>query len=129
MSTESKGSGTEPRDQGRRAFMQKAAVAGLAAGAVIGADGAVWAQRGGAKAVLPDGKLASREQLLSQLGLDPSTPPEAWIVLTHCGSNAAALKRPDAERLLKAGKLQGAELGQRLQGLQQLQKGAPARKQ
>ena len=121
MSTDSKSSQTEPQDEGRRTFMKKAAVAGLAAGAVIGADGAVWAQRGGAKAVLPNGKLASREQLLTQLGLDPSTPPEAWIVLTSCGSNAAALKRPDAERLLKAGKLQGAELGQRLQGLKQLQ--------
>ncbi|MBI2016528.1 MAG: twin-arginine translocation signal domain-containing protein, partial [Candidatus Rokubacteria bacterium] len=121
MSTEPKDSQAEPEDEGRRDFMKKAAAAGLAAGAVVGAESAVWAQRpvGGGKAFLPDGKLHTREELLTKLGLDPGTSPEAWITIT-CGSNAAALKLGDAERLMKAGKLKGAELGQRLQGVQKL---------
>jgi len=113
MSNEPKESLEEPRDEGRRDFIKKAAVAGLAAGSVLGTED-VWAQRAGQKAVLPDGRQLSREQLLSQLGLDPGTPPEAWITIT-CGVNAAALKLRDAEQLMKAGKLRGAELG-RLQG-------------
>jgi hypothetical protein len=120
MSTESK----ENSQEGRRDFMKAAAVAGLAAGGVLGGEVKAWAA--GEKAVLPDGSALTREQLLTRLGLDPSTPPEAWITIVSCGSNAAALKRVDAERLMKGGKLKGAELGSRLQDLQKM---APARKQ
>jgi hypothetical protein len=112
----------ESNGEGRRDFIKKAAVAGIAAGAALGSSQeSVDAQPANAKAVLPDGKAHTREELLTRLGLDPSTSPEAWIAITSCGSNASALKRPDAERLLKAGKLQGAELGTRLQGLKQQQ--------
>lgn len=117
MSTEPKDSHEEIDEEGRRDFMKKAAVAGIAAGTVLGSESPVSAQRAGAKAVLPDGKALGREELLTKLGLDPSTPPEAWIVITSCDSNAAALKRPDAEKLLKGGKIKGTDLGDRHQEL------------
>jgi len=44
-----------------------------------------------AKAVLPSGKLADRRGILSQLGLDPSTPIDAWLCICSCAVNAAAL--------------------------------------
>lgn len=55
-------------------------------------------------AVLPDGKRYTRAQLLGKLGLDPKTPPEAWITIT-CGTHAGALKPEDAKRLLDQGKI------------------------
>lgn len=56
-----------------------------------------------ARAVMPNGKVVSRRDLLQQLGLNPSTPPDAWLVITKCGTNASALNIPDAKRLLQRG--------------------------
>ncbi len=43
--------------------------------------------------MLPDGKFYTREELMVKLGLDPTTPPEAWICGAGCGSNMAGLPR------------------------------------
>jgi hypothetical protein len=58
-----------------------------------------------AKAITATGARLSRAQILSKLGLNPGTPPEAWLAVIGCGSNASALHRPDADALLKAGKV------------------------
>lgn len=54
-----------------------------------------------AKAVLPDGKILDREKILSSLNLDPSTPPDAWLAIVACGSNATALLDKDFKTLVK----------------------------
>jgi hypothetical protein len=93
------------RDEGRRDFM-KSAVGTLVVGAtLVGSRGTAHAQRANQKAVLPDGKAYSRAELLERLGLNPNTPPEAWLSIHTCGSNAGALLPRDAERLREAGKL------------------------
>ena len=56
-----------------------------------------------AKAVMPDGKVVDRSAILKQLGLDPSTPPDAWLAVVACGSNAAALRPQTREQLIKKG--------------------------
>lgn len=67
-----------------------------------------------AKTVMPDGKLLSRTELLKRLKLDPSTPPDAWLAIIACGSNASALGVPDAARLLDRGKITARILDARL---------------
>lgn len=54
-------------------------------------------------AVLPDGRLANRAEILKQLNLNPSTAPEAWLNIIGCGSNASALHFRDAEQLVSKG--------------------------
>jgi hypothetical protein len=61
-----------------------------------------------AKAITSRGAKLSRAQILAQLGLDPKTPPEAWLAVVACGSNASALRVPDANSLLNAGKVRSA---------------------
>ncbi len=59
-----------------------------------------------AKAVMPDGKIAGREEILSMLNLDPSTPPDAWLtILVSFTPNAAALRSQDAKALLQKGSI------------------------
>ena len=58
-----------------------------------------------ATAILPGNQELSRAQILSRLGLNPGTPPEAWLAVVSCGSNASALKPAEAKALLKAKKL------------------------
>jgi hypothetical protein len=62
------------------------------------------------KAVLPSGKLASRADILSQLGLNSGTPPEAWLAVIACGVNASALGFQEAEVLVSRGILDRAYL-------------------
>jgi hypothetical protein len=98
------------RDESRRDFM-KGAVGTLVVGAtLVGSRGEAHAQEANRRAVLPDGKAYTRPELLQRLGLDPNTPPEAWISITKCGTNAGALKPGDAQRLLDAGKIDRKQL-------------------
>jgi hypothetical protein len=67
-----------------------------------------------AKAVMPNGKLLSRRDVLAQLGLNPSTPPDAWLAVVACGSNASGLHLPDAQQLLDRGKITTRVLDKRV---------------
>ncbi len=67
----------------------------------------------GDRAFLPDGRQYTREDILSRLGLDPTTPPDAWLCVCGCGSNAAALKARDAIKLLDQGKIKNEMLSPR----------------
>jgi len=67
-----------------------------------------------AKAILPDGSLADRGEILTKLGLNPNTPPDAWLAIVACGSNASALTTQQMESIQPQLKqkgiiLQGAE--------------------
>lgn len=63
-----------------------------------------------AKAVMPNGSLLDRAAVLRQLGLDPSAPPDAWLTIAACGSNASALTTEQLTTLERAGKLDIAQL-------------------
>lgn len=52
-----------------------------------------------AKAILPDGSLADRGAILTTLGLNPTTPPDAWLAIINCGSNASALTPQQLESI------------------------------
>lgn len=123
MSDETKRNDGTVQNEDRRDFIKKATLAGvgLAAGALLGGKSSdVWADGVAPKAMLPDGKLFTRGELLSKLGLNPNTAPEAWINIVNCGGNAAALERNDAVRLERLGKLRGlspADLGAGLRDL------------
>jgi len=107
MASGRKGKGSP--DESRRDFM-KGAVGTLVAGAtLVGSRREAHAQGANQRAVLPDGKAYSRAELLGRLGLNPNTPPEAWITIT-CGVNAAGLGSRDAQQLLRAGKLKEQQL-------------------
>ncbi len=91
----------------RRAVLGAAAAAGAGVGlAVAGAAAAqtsklsARALNPAAKAVLPDGSALDRKAVLSRLGLDPSTPPDAWLAIVACGSNASALKPGELQSLV-----------------------------
>lgn len=58
-----------------------------------------------AKAITSGNKMLSRAEILGKLGLDPRTPPEAWLAIVACGSNASALKATEARTLVDANKL------------------------
>jgi len=64
------------------------------------------------KAVMPDGSLADRAAILKALNLNPNTPPDAWLTIAACGSNASALNMKTAKELVAKGKLDKALLGQ-----------------
>jgi len=40
---------------------------------------------------------------MKQLGLDPTTPPDAWLVITKCTSNASALTQDERMKLQQRG--------------------------
>jgi hypothetical protein len=66
-----------------------------------------------AKLVMPDGSVKTRAEVLSQLGLNPNTPPDAWLAGCGggCGSNASALDMKTRENLMRRGfKFRGNEL-------------------
>ena len=56
-----------------------------------------------AKAVLPDGRIIGRRDVLKRLNLDPNTPVDAWLAIIGCGSNASALGLKDAKTLIDKG--------------------------
>jgi hypothetical protein len=84
-------------DTTRRDFVKSAAVTATAAAvgtAVGGAPGSaqdVMQINPEAQAIMPDGKILTRPEILMQLGLDPNSPNDAWLAILGCGSNAAAL--------------------------------------
>jgi hypothetical protein len=98
----------------RRKFLKTAGAATVG----IGAAGAALAQaptqsiaiNRSAKAVLPGGQMADRAQVLQKLGLDPATPPDAWLSITSCGQNASALSPAELKGLVQKGTLKQNEL-------------------
>lgn len=63
--------------------------------------------------VMPDGSLRTRAELMRQLGLNPSTPPDAWLAICGggCGSNASALDMQTRQKLMQRGfRFEGSEL-------------------
>jgi hypothetical protein len=52
-----------------------------------------------ARAVMPNGELLDRAQILEKLGLNPNTSPTAWLTVAVCGSNASALLPDDLQRV------------------------------
>ena len=63
-----------------------------------------------ARAVLPNGSKLNRMEVLRQLGLDPTTPPDAWLAIVACGSNASALRGDQLRGLVSRGTLKATEL-------------------
>lgn len=59
-----------------------------------------------AVAIMPTGEIADRSAILQKLGLDPSTPPDAWLAIVACGSNASALQAGQIRELIDANKFQ-----------------------
>lgn len=94
-------------EENRRNFLKGsgAAVVGAAAATATAttADAQNVRLNPKAKAVLPSGKQLSRGEILSQLGLDPGTSPEAWLAIIVCGSNASALKPNQLRGLVERG--------------------------
>lgn len=107
--------------RGRRDFIKKTAATAVAIVAsstlVETALGqpmkAMKAVKLGDRAMLADGRWHTRAEILSRLGLDPNTPPDAWLCVCGCGSNAAALRGQDAKRLLDSGKIKSEMLSPR----------------
>src|SRR5690349_9244506 len=52
-----------------------------------------------ARAVMPNGSLLTRGEILNSLGLNPNTAPTAWLNILGCGSNASALLPGDLQRV------------------------------
>lgn len=95
----------------RRSFLKGAAVATLAGAAGIGFSKEAWAANPNAKALMPDGNLKSRADLMTQLGLNPGTSPDAWLSIIGCGVNAGALTDLQRSQLMKRGmKFKGLEM-------------------
>ena len=63
-----------------------------------------------AKAVLPNGSTVDRSAVLQQLGLNPATPPDAWLAIFGCGSNASALHPGDLNSLVSKGTINREQL-------------------
>ena len=104
--------------QNRRRFLRDSALVAL--GGVAGGAGfakeALAASKNvrintEAKAVMPDGRVRTRTELMRQLGLNPGTAPDAWLNIVGCGSNASALTSRQRQNLMKRGlKFEGLEL-------------------
>lgn len=95
----------------RRSFLKGAAVATLAGAAGIGFSKEACAANPNAKAIMPDGILKTRAELMAQLGLNPSTSPDAWLAILDCGVNAGALSGIQKDQLMKRGlKFKGLEM-------------------
>jgi len=43
-------------------------------------------------AVMPDGSVLTRKDILIKLGLSPDIPIEAWLNVLSCGNNSAAVR-------------------------------------
>lgn len=90
----------------RRDFLKATLAAGLAAPAAAQVSaGRPRAINPQAKAVMPNGEVLTREQILERLGLDAKTPPDAWLVIVGCGSNAAALGMDRLRQLVRDKKI------------------------
>ena len=63
-----------------------------------------------AKAVLPDATVVDRAEILRRLGLRPDVPPDAWLVIVNCGSNASALRPQQLREVVARGVVKREEL-------------------
>jgi hypothetical protein len=62
------------------------------------------------KALMPDGSVKTRAQLMTQLSLNPSTPIDAWLGI-GCGVNASGLNKGQLDKLKQRGfQFKGNEL-------------------
>lgn len=107
----------EERARERREFLKvsAAAAAGLALGSALPAAGQVSKRANvnlnpGARSLMPDGRLLGRVDLLRALNLDPTTPPDAWLTIFSCSSNAGGLLARDARALMERGVLKRDQL-------------------
>jgi hypothetical protein len=102
------------KEKDRRDFLKGAALASVA-GAVAGsealADIRTLKINTQAKAVMPNGQLKTRVELMQQLGLSGSIGTDAWLNIILCGSNAGALTERQKSVLVARGfKFQGVEM-------------------
>ena len=56
-----------------------------------------------ARAMMPGGTPVDRAEILTRLGLNPNTPPDAWLAIVGCGVNASALSSQQIGVLDRAG--------------------------
>lgn len=102
------------KEKDRREFLKGAAlasIAGAAAGTEALADVRSVKINTEAKALMPDGQLKSRMELMKQLGFDSVVGADAWLNITKCTSNAGALTEKQRSILTARGfKFRGEEL-------------------
>lgn len=63
-----------------------------------------------ATAISKNGVVLNREHILENLGFDPHTPPDAWLAVIACGSNASALHPGDLQSLVNRGIIDKSKL-------------------
>jgi len=101
-------------EKDRREFLKGAALVSIAAAAAGNdalADIRTVKINTEAKAVMADGKVKTRAELMRQIGLGPSIGTDAWLNIIICGSNAAALTDRERSVLTARGfKFKGAEM-------------------
>lgn len=99
--------------ENRRDFI-KDAIVGTGGAALAGAAAPAFAQaqklNPAATAVMPDGSQKDRKAILSQLGLDPNTSPEAWLTIVACGKNASALRQDQLRSVIQKGAIKKEQL-------------------
>lgn len=107
------------KDKERRDFLKNAmiaSVAGAGAVSVTGRDEALAEIRTlkmntEARAVMANGDVKSRADIMKQLGLSSEASADMWLSIQTCGANAGGLTARQREVLTSRGmKFQGAEL-------------------
>jgi len=63
-----------------------------------------------ARAVLPDGSVVDRTEILRRLGLRPDVPADSWLVIVQCSSNASALRPQQLREIVARGAVKREEL-------------------
>jgi len=99
-----------PEKTERRDFLKATVAAGVLAPAAVAQPARPRAINPNAKAVLPNGEVLTREQILERLGLNAKTPPDAWLVIVNCGNNIGALTAEQLRELVRSGKIKAEEL-------------------
>lgn len=99
-----------PEKTERRDFLKATVAAGVLAPAAVAQPARPRAINPNAKAVLPNGEVLTREQILARLGLDPKVAPDGWLVIINCGVNVAALRAEQIRELVRSGKIKVEEL-------------------
>jgi hypothetical protein len=102
------------KEKDRREFLKGAALVSIA-GAATGTDALADIRsvkiNTEAKAVMPDGKVRTRLELMREMGLGPSVGTDAWLNIIGCLLNAAALTDRQKSVLTARGfKFRGAEM-------------------
>ena len=63
-----------------------------------------------ARAILPDGSVVDRAEILRRLGLRPDVPVDSWLVIVQCSSNASALRPQQLREIVARGAVKREEL-------------------